>query len=81
MDLQLGAKINPTTGCVGMGEKERKRSAAKCTDRIVCFHLIYQETQLCGCSPRERVNHVYFQSLWLMLCSLLSVRMLLKHCD
>jgi hypothetical protein len=39
-------------------EKER-RSAAKCVDRTVCFHIIYQETQFCGRSPRERVNHVY----------------------
>jgi hypothetical protein len=40
-------------------EKEREGSAAKCVDRTVCFHLINQETQFCGCSPRERVNHVY----------------------
>jgi hypothetical protein len=31
----------------------------KCTDRTVCFHIIYQETQLCGCIPKERVNHIY----------------------
>jgi hypothetical protein len=57
----LGAKINPTAGCTRREEKERKRerSVAKCTDRIVCFHLIYQETQFCGRIPRERVNHVY----------------------
>jgi hypothetical protein len=42
----------------GKKEKERERSAAKCIDRTVCFHLIYQETQFCGRSPRERVNHV-----------------------
>jgi hypothetical protein len=60
LDLQLGAKINPAAGCAGRGnkEKEREGSAAKCADRTVCFHLLYQETQLCGCSPRERVNHV-----------------------
>jgi hypothetical protein len=38
--------------------EEREGSAAKCADRTVCFHLIYQETQFCGCIPRERVNHV-----------------------
>jgi hypothetical protein len=32
---------------------------AKSTDRTVCFHLIYQEAQFYGCSPRERVNHIY----------------------
>jgi hypothetical protein len=51
-------KINPAAGCVGREEKERI-SIAKCTDRTVFFHLIYQETQCCGRSPRERVNHVY----------------------
>jgi hypothetical protein len=71
--LKLGAKIKPVVGCTGRGEKERKRSAAKCTDRTVCFHLIYQETKLCGRRPRERVKHVYFVSLWLMLCYFLSV--------
>jgi hypothetical protein len=40
-------------------EKGKEIYAAKCADRIVCFHLIYQETQLCGRIPRERVNHVY----------------------
>jgi hypothetical protein len=60
MDLQLGVKINPAVGCTGRGDKEEERegSAAKCTDRTVCFHLLYQETQLCGRIPRERVNHV-----------------------
>jgi hypothetical protein len=37
-----------------------RRSTAMCSDRTICFHLIYQETQFCGCGPRERVNHVYF---------------------
>jgi hypothetical protein len=42
------------------GEREKERDLqAKCTGRIVCFHIIYQEKQFCGCSPRERVNHVY----------------------
>jgi hypothetical protein len=47
------------------GDEERKReiSVAKCKDRIVCFHLINQETQFCGRSPRERVNHVYLVAL------------------
>jgi hypothetical protein len=40
-------------------EKERERFVAKCANRTVCFHLINQETQFCGRSPRERVNHVY----------------------
>jgi hypothetical protein len=51
--LQLGAQG---------GERRRERERymqAKCIDRTVCFHIIYQETQFCGCSPRERVNHVY----------------------
>jgi hypothetical protein len=38
MDLQLGAKINPTAGCAGRGRDMQ----AKCTDRNVCFYLIYQ---------------------------------------
>jgi hypothetical protein len=33
-------------------------SLAKCANRTVCFHVIYQETQFYGCSPRDRVNHV-----------------------
>jgi hypothetical protein len=49
--LQLGAQG-------GMRERERDMQA-KCIDRTVCFHIIYQETQFCGRSPRERVNHVY----------------------
>jgi hypothetical protein len=55
-------KINPATGCIRRGEKREERERdlqAKCTDRTVCFHIIYQETQFCGCIPRERVNHVY----------------------
>jgi hypothetical protein len=40
------------------GERERDLQA-KCADRTICFHLIYQETQFYGRSPRERVNHVY----------------------
>jgi hypothetical protein len=58
MDIQPSAKINPAVGCTGREEKER-RYAAKCIYRVVCFHLIYQEKQFCGCIPRERVNHVY----------------------
>jgi hypothetical protein len=51
--LQLGAQG---------GERRRERERylqAKCVDRTVFFHLIYQETQLCGRSSRERVNHIY----------------------
>jgi hypothetical protein len=51
--LQLGAQG---------GERREKRERdlqAKSADRTVCFHIIYQETQFCGRSPRERVNHVY----------------------
>jgi hypothetical protein len=36
--LQLGACRE------GRGREKRERSAAKCTDRTVSFHLIYQET-------------------------------------
>jgi len=51
--LQLGAQG-------GEIKRERRgRSATKCTDRNLCFHLINQETQFYGCSPSERVNHVY----------------------
>ena len=32
---------------------------AKRTDITVRFHRIYYKEQFCGCSPRERVNHVY----------------------
>lgn len=80
VDLQLGAKIKPTVGCAGRGDKERRIYAAKYTYRTVCFHLIYQETQFCGCSPKERVSHIYFVSLWLMLCYLLYVRLFLQLC-
>jgi hypothetical protein len=43
------------------GREERKREdlQAKCADRTICFHVIYQETRLCGRNPRERVNHVH----------------------
>jgi hypothetical protein len=41
-------------------EREKEgRSTAKCADRTICFHIINQETQLCGHIPRERVNHIY----------------------
>jgi hypothetical protein len=52
--LQLGAQ----GGEIEKRERERNMQA-KSADRTVCFHIIYQETQLCGRSPRERVNHVY----------------------
>ena len=52
--LQLGMQ----GGEIEKGERERDLQA-KCVDRTVCFHLIYQETQFCGHSPRDRVNHVY----------------------
>jgi hypothetical protein len=52
--------IDLAAGCVGRGEKEKERYLqAKSIDIIVFFHSIYQETQFCGRSPRERVNHVY----------------------
>ena len=41
---------------------------AKCTDRTICFHLIYQETQFCGCSPSERVNHIYLVVIFYWWC-------------
>jgi hypothetical protein len=50
--LQLGAQG-------GEIEKRERDLQAKSADRTVCFHIIYQETQFCGRSPRERVNHVY----------------------
>jgi hypothetical protein len=63
-------KINPVSGCAGRGGRETERDLqAKNANRTVCFHIIYQEMQLCGRIPRERVNHVYFVSLWLILCS------------
>jgi hypothetical protein len=44
----------------GREEEERKRDMqGKSADRIACFHLIYYKEQLCGHSPRERVNHIY----------------------
>jgi hypothetical protein len=52
--LQLGAQ----GGEIEKRERE-KDLQAKSVDRIVCFHLIYYKAWLCGCSPRERVNHVY----------------------
>jgi hypothetical protein len=60
LDLQLGAKINPAAGCAGRGNKEEEIEgyAAKCAYTTVCFHLLYQETQFFGRSPRERVNHI-----------------------
>jgi hypothetical protein len=46
LDLHLGAKINPATGCTWRRNKEEEREgyAAKCVDITVCFHLLYQET-------------------------------------
>jgi hypothetical protein len=37
----------------GEDREERKREdlQAKCTDRTVCFHLIYYKAQFYGCSP------------------------------
>jgi hypothetical protein len=52
--LQLGAQGRE----IEKREKERDLQA-KSADRTVSFHLIYYKAQLCGCSPRERVNHVY----------------------
>jgi hypothetical protein len=37
---------------------------AKCADITVSFHIIYEETHLCGHSPRERVDHVYIVVLY-----------------
>jgi hypothetical protein len=46
-------------------KRERERyMQAKCVDRTICFHIIYQETKLCGCIPRERVNHIYLVVLF-----------------
>jgi hypothetical protein len=42
----------------GKKNEEREGYATKCVDRTICFHLIYQEKQLCGRIPRERVNHI-----------------------
>jgi hypothetical protein len=48
-------KINPAAGCAGRGEREGERDLqAKSAYRIVCFHIIYQETKFYGRSPRER---------------------------
>jgi hypothetical protein len=52
-------KINPAIGCTGRDKRRERDMQAKSVDRTVCFHIIYQETQLCGRSPRERVKHVY----------------------
>ena len=49
-------------------EGKRERYVAKCVDRTICFHLIYQEAHLCGRSPRERVNHVYLVVLYGRCC-------------
>jgi len=58
-------KINPAAGCAGRGEKEKERDLqVKSGDRIVCFHLIYQEAQFGGNIPRERVIHVYLVVLF-----------------
>jgi hypothetical protein len=43
------------------GERGRKkdREICKLSVQIELYVFIeYQETQFCGCSPRERVNHV-----------------------
>ena len=52
--LQLGVQ----GGEIEKRERERDLQA-KSADRTICFHIIYQETQFCGRSPRERVNHIY----------------------
>jgi hypothetical protein len=69
--LQLGAHG---------GEREKERDLqAKSIDRTVCFHIIYQETQFCGRSPRERVNYIYLIVLWDWCCVLLPSIILLLH--
>jgi hypothetical protein len=41
----------------GIEKRERERNLqAKSANRTVCFHIIYQEMQFCGHSPRERVK-------------------------
>jgi hypothetical protein len=45
-DLQLGAKINPASGCAGREDREKRREKEReifklSADRTVCFHLIY----------------------------------------
>jgi hypothetical protein len=37
---------------------------AKSEDRTISVHLIYYKAQFYGCSPRERVNHVYLIVLY-----------------
>jgi hypothetical protein len=42
------------------GERKREEEREICKLRVQKeLYALYQETQLCGCSPRERVNHVY----------------------
>ena len=55
------------------GREERKREdlQAKCADRTICFHVIYQETQLCGRNPKERVNHVHLVVVCCVICRML----------
>jgi hypothetical protein len=58
----VGCEDQPYSWVCREGRKRERRERdlqAKCIDRTVCFHLIYQETQFCGRIPRERVNHVY----------------------
>jgi hypothetical protein len=45
----------------GREKREKEREICKLSVQIelYVFILIYQETQFCGRSPRERVNHVY----------------------
>jgi hypothetical protein len=52
-------------------EKRERDLQAKSSDRTVCFHIIYQETQFCGRSPREGVNHIYLVIDAVFFCFLL----------
>jgi hypothetical protein len=55
--------VRSSDGCARRGQKKRKRERdlqANNADRTICFHAVYQESQLCGRSPRERVNHTNF---------------------
>jgi hypothetical protein len=61
----LGAKIKSCSWVrkkVGDIEKKREYVLTKSADQNCKLYLNISEAQFCGCSPRERVNHVYFVS-------------------
>jgi hypothetical protein len=69
--------------CIWVHREERREKErdlqANSTDRTVRFHLIYYKAHLCGCSPRERVNHVYLVVVCDWCCVLCFVTLMMHY--